>query len=363
MTAFSTLCITHRKGELLRRTLTKLGKALGELDEALVIDDGGHDAGVFEEVAAGNGGARMRYVSVPHRGYRLSLLCNIGVMLAAHERIVKIDGDVVPRAGWLEAYRRRLRPGSLVCGRIEWRLEDGRVARDSRFDYDRRQGCVGPRKSYGGNLGFTRADLLALGMFGTEYHGAWGAEDAEIGEKYAASGRSVVFAFEAVAEHQWHPLSPYRSGAGKNRRLLQRKVLGFRKGRLPKAVRRDVLHVVGEGARDPEEIERWLAGLNLPHRVWQEPIGSLRGRIDSTGFVLLIGGGDLPSASTVDSLYAHLKADERCAAVAPASERGGCVLWKGPAIGRAASEPWSGVAVLPAGAGNEGPAAEKRAES
>ena len=331
MDAISVVCITHRKGELLRATLTGVLDQLGPADEVLVIDDGGEDRPIFATLAAAHAGARMRYFRVPHTGYRLSLLCNIGIMLAAHERIVKMDGDVVPRPGWIETYRRALVIGTLVCGRIEWRLQDGGVARDSRFDYTRRQGCVEPRKSYGGNLGFLRRDLLDLGLFDPGYHGAWGAEDAEIGEKYRLSERRVVFDFDAAVEHQWHPPCEFRSGVARNRRRLRERVRRFERGRLPDPLPRDSLRIVlptraGCVENDDGELASTLAELNLPYDVAPGPFEPIVDDLRPGEFALVVARERDLNASTIERLYVHLKSDERCPAVTSADGGSACVL-------------------------------------
>lgn len=328
----SVVCITHRKGELLREAMAAVVAQLLPGDELLVIDDGGDDRPLV--AALMNPAAdhpRVRYVWVPHRGYRLSLLCNLGVMLAANDRIVKIDGDIVPKPGWLQAYRRCLTKGTLVCGRIEWRDPAGGLQRDSRFDYAQRRGRVAPRKSYGGNLGFERNDLLLLGLFDTCYHGAWGAEDAEIGEKYRLSGRQVLFSFDAAVEHQWHPPCKDRRNAARNRRLLRQRVALFERGRRPRACRRDVLRIVVDSAVDGAALDGLCAGLSLPYAISAKPWAEVLIGLGANEIALHLRDPGGMSAGTIEQLYAYLKADERCRAVAPATPRDACVLTRGVA--------------------------------
>lgn len=324
--SISVICVTHRKGDLLQASMEGVVRQLQPIDELLVIDDGGEDREVFNAVSAAYPTVRLRYVAVPHQGYRLSLMCNIGIMLAANDLIVKIDGDIVPSLGWLDAYRCMLRKRVLVCGRIEWRLEDGKVARDSRFNYERHQGCVGPRKSYGGNLGFCREDLLSLGLFNTAYNGAWGAEDAEIGEKYRTSDRDVMFCFDAAVEHQWHPLSTFRAGVRRNRQILRTQIRKFERGRLPQPVPRDSLLVMACDSVDVIKLKEALNTLTLPYKLTEMNRQSLSKQFGNDKFVLLVQDLARLDSSSIDQLYAYLKACDGCESVTVAGQERACIL-------------------------------------
>ncbi len=241
----SVVCVTHNKGELLRNTLREVVAQLGPSDEVIVLDDGGFDRGVVEACRATTSGSLM-YVAVPHDGYRLATLCNVGVLRAAHDIVVKIDGDVLPTDGWLAALRSEVEPGRLVAGRIEWLGPDGSVRPDSRFDYAERRGSNGFRKVYGGNVAFAREDFLELGGFASAYDGIWGAEDADLGAKFALTGRRVSFSFSAAVVHQWHPPSPHRREVAKNRQLLRKRCASYKRGRVAERLLPSVLHRVGD---------------------------------------------------------------------------------------------------------------------
>lgn len=107
---------------MLRNCLRGLVAQLDERDEVVVVDDGGFDRRVVEECRAESPAARVSYVTVPHRGYRLATLC-AGVQRSKNEVVAKVDGDVVPGKGWAPELRSTVGPGVLVAGRIDWRLQ------------------------------------------------------------------------------------------------------------------------------------------------------------------------------------------------------------------------------------------------
>lgn len=220
------LVITHRKGELLRRTLTAACAQLSPGDELLVIDDGGEDYKIATQFPC-------RYVTVPHRGYRLASLQNVGALLARHDYIVKLDGDCVPDSGWLSAYRAALAPGRLVAGRIDWELPDGIIRPDGRMSREV------PPCLWGGNFGLPRRELLALGGFAEELDGTWGGEEQDLEARWRASGKEFVYLPEARAVHQWHPIphGRYRTLSSAARDFLSARQAAYERGEFPPPLR------------------------------------------------------------------------------------------------------------------------------
>ena len=222
----SVLVVTHRKGELLARCLAALVPQLSPKDELLVIDDGGEDHKITAQFPC-------RYIAVPHRGYRLASLQNLGVLLARHDYIVKLDGDCVPDPGWLSAYRAALAPGRLVAGRIDWQQPDGTVRPDGRLSRE-----VPPRL-WGGNFGLPRGELLALGGFAEELDGAWGGEEQDLEARWLAAGKEFVYLPEARAVHQWHPIphGRYRTLSPATRAFLAARRAAYERGEFPPPLR------------------------------------------------------------------------------------------------------------------------------
>jgi GT2 family glycosyltransferase len=202
-------------------------------------------------------------------------MCNIGIQLARHDWIVKIDGDCIPQPGWLEAYRKHFAPGYLHCGRIEWANEDGTLSPDHRFEGHFEETFLGdPYMAYGGNLGFFRPDVLRLGLFNEEYHGAWGAEDADLGERYRYGAKGAKFLPKAQVRHQYHPDCSVRPLQGENLRRVAERKRGYAAGELPRPASRPFLHILTPhwGKRSPEQtlfpcLEA-LKAVTLPHHFW-----------------------------------------------------------------------------------------------
>lgn len=205
-------------------------------DQILIVDDGGQDAKVVSQFST-----CIDYIPVEHLGYRLASLQNLAVVRATHDFIVKLDGDCVPQDGWLTAYRKALRPGRLIAGRIDWQFSDGTVKPDWRFkdgtvsDKARWEGdqFMLPHRVWGGNFGFYRPDLLKLGGFSTDFDGAWGAEESDIGWRYHYAGYELLFLDKARVIHQYHPECPAKRLARRNRQLLAQKKRQYELGIFP----------------------------------------------------------------------------------------------------------------------------------
>lgn len=251
------LVITHRKGDLLRRCLEAVCSQYNSAtDEVLVIDDGGDDQPIATQFP-------VRYLAVPHRGYRLASLINLGVCAATKPYIVRLDGDCVPRPGWLAAHKELAVPGKLVAGRIDWEIEPGgEITPDWRFDStgkisSRARESNGqyflPHRVWGGNCAFFREDLLELGGFRTEFDGCWGGEESDIGWRYYYAGREIEFCGAAGVVHLHHLGN--REGAARNRRLLDGFKSGYVQGEFPP--RLEPPHIVAFvphlGLRPPED--------------------------------------------------------------------------------------------------------------
>jgi len=244
----SIVVITHRKGYLLRSTLEALARECArhpsKPSEVLVVDDGGFDYGLVRELlpAFEPAQASLRYIRVKHRGYRLSLMRNLGLQLASYEPVILLDGDCRPVEGWLAAYLRAFKPGRLLAGRVEWSHPSAssspdRLRNDSRFDYERKrpqpglfrgQPPVYPQRFWAGNVGGLWSDWLRIGLFNEEFNGG-DCEEADAGWRAYYSGLAIEFLFDACVVHQWHPTTRPR---GVNWSLLERKKREYSRGRI-----------------------------------------------------------------------------------------------------------------------------------
>jgi len=189
--------ITHKKDRLLERTLKALWD---EPVEIILIDDGGHDLKIVK-----NDLDRLLYIPVPHDGYRLALLSNIGIQVASGSTVYKIDGDCIPQPGLFT----EIEPGELHACRIDW--EEGVLRADPRFrpDGSINQGFVSDAfydLTWGGCVAMNRATWLAIGGFREDvFKGAWGGEESDLGWRAYYKGLQIVFDPIRGVHHQWHP--------------------------------------------------------------------------------------------------------------------------------------------------------------
>jgi glycosyltransferase involved in cell wall biosynthesis len=217
MRPVSIVIITHNKGELLANTLQAVLAQIHPGDEVLIVDDGGLDYSVVQQFArhclSDFRRQCLRYVVLEHQGYRLSLAINIGMQLATHEAIIKIDGDVIPQEGWLECLRRNFTPNTFLAGRIEWQTDTG-VRQDARFDYSTQSPKPElfkgnppsyPQRFWGGNVAGLRQDWEDIGYFNEEFHGQC-CEEADAGWRAYYGGKRIQFLFHAAVLHQQHPI-------------------------------------------------------------------------------------------------------------------------------------------------------------
>ena len=221
----SFVVVTHRKGVLLAHTLAALSGQIEGHDEIIVVDDGGWDG----EIVAGF--PHVRYLPVEHEGYRLSLMCNLGIVSATHERIVKLDGDCVAQDGFVDSWRDCMEAEGVWGGRIDWQNADGSIQVDFRLD----AATLAPlqwflestrhgEQIYGGNMAFFAADAIRVGGFYDGFHYSWGAEDGDFARKLYHIGRSATYNWSARVIHQFHPVtSPYER-RHVNRELLDRRL-------------------------------------------------------------------------------------------------------------------------------------------
>lgn len=226
--AVSVICITHKKGEALRNTLSSLLPQIQTGDEVIIIDDGSHDKNIVGKAHRRFSHSIIRYICVEHRGYRLSLMRNLGIQLAEHDWLIGLDADCCPQDGWMVCYKRNFEDGVFLFGRIEWQRENG-LQRDSRFDYTAEQAKPElfkgnlppwPMRTWGGNWACSSSDISDIRFFSEEYHNK-SHEEADLGNKIFYANKQVKFLFDAWTIHQYHRVTRPHEG---NELLEQRKV-------------------------------------------------------------------------------------------------------------------------------------------
>lgn len=213
---------TYNRPECLGACLAALAKLESHDFEVVVVDDGGRvdlsaliapHASFVRLVRQENGGpAKAR---------------NAGVRATNAEFIAFTDDDCAAEPGWLEGLIRQSRqdPDALVGGRVENLLPQDIYASTSQsltdFLYDFYGAARGDAPFFtSNNIGCSRQTFLSLGGF-DETFPLPAAEDRDLGLRWRASGRRLIYAEDAVVGHAhgmklsgfWRQHSNYGRGA------------------------------------------------------------------------------------------------------------------------------------------------------
>jgi len=175
-------------------------------DEIVVIDQSDEPHPVLHH-AAGRAGCVIRYRHHASRG--ASAARNVGAEVAAGDCLFFIDDDMFVASGWFRALSTalvRVDPETVVTGQV---APAERVNRAPSIKVDPVPAVYRGRTAsdvlYTGNTAMRRALFAALGGFderlgpGTAFPAA---EDNDFGFRVLESGRSIVYAPEAIAYHR-----------------------------------------------------------------------------------------------------------------------------------------------------------------
>ena len=195
---------TYNRPERLADCLAALMRAVGASVEVVVVDDGG-SADLAPVVARYPSARLIRQSNAGPAAAR-----NLGAEVARGEFLVFTDDDCLPAAGWLEALIgacRRSRD-ALVGGSVRNILSDNPYSAASQalcdfllLFFEKRPSAMAFFTS--NCIACSRATYLALGGFDTRFPLA-AAEDRDLGMRWRASGRPMVFVREAVLGHSHH---------------------------------------------------------------------------------------------------------------------------------------------------------------
>jgi GT2 family glycosyltransferase len=217
--------------------------------EVVVADDGSgpETAAVVETFGAH---LRLIHARQEDEGYRLARVRDLGASGSSGDALVFIDGDTVPRTGFVAALREALLPGWFVAGKRllldrsltervladrlpiqrwslpHWALHGEHVSplraltsRDRRRPG--REGLpefVPHADGYGFLLGVSRADFERVNGYDTRFAG-WGGEDVDMALRLQRAGLRCGWAGpRSTLLHLWHETR--KSGPRPNDELL-----------------------------------------------------------------------------------------------------------------------------------------------
>lgn len=254
---------TYNRPARLSTCLAALAKLESQDFEVVVVDDGG-EVDLADLIAPH--AAFVRLVRQKNAGPAKAR--NAGVRATEAEFIAFTDDDCVPEPGWLEGLRRRNQrdPEALIGGRVENLLPRDIYASTSQsltdFLYDFYGAETGDTPFFTtNNVGCSRQAFLSLGGF-DETFPLPAAEDRDLGLRWRASGRRLVYAQDAVVGHAhgmnlsgfWRQHSNYGKGAYHLHTLMTARQestpkvegLGFYFGLISQAFRSGASNPVGQ---------------------------------------------------------------------------------------------------------------------
>lgn len=258
MTSLSVVVSTYERPEALDAVLFGLSEQTdGDFDVVVADDGSGPDTAAVVERWTAAFGDRLRHARQTDEGFRLARVKNLGALAAHGEFLVLIDGDAIPRCGFVAALRTSAVPGWFVAGkRLEldrelservlverlpvhawsaarWARERRHVAplaaltpRDRRRP--RRGGLpefVPHANRYGVLFGVWRADFERANGFDMRYE-HWGEEDVDLALRLHRLGLRCGWPGpRGTLLHLWHET---RKGDRPNASLLEETRAGER---------------------------------------------------------------------------------------------------------------------------------------
>jgi len=247
----SVIVATYNREDALDAVLRGLSRQSDRRFEVLVADDGSGPA--TADVIANwraRGAFPLAHVRHEDQGFRLAEIRNRAIVKSAGGLCIFLDGDCIPRTGFVAAHRRLAAPGWFVAGnrvllgqalteRIlrehleaerwgagEWlrhrlRREVNRLLPLLALPLGplRRLGPAAWRSARGTNLAIRRADLARVDGFDATFNG-WGREDSDIMVRLIRAGvRRKDGRYATAVLHLWHPDFD-RSRLEENERML-----------------------------------------------------------------------------------------------------------------------------------------------
>ncbi|MBI4274307.1 MAG: glycosyltransferase family 2 protein [Rhizobiales bacterium] len=248
----SVILATYNRADALDAVLRALARQTDRGFEVFVADDGSSAATrLVVESHISRIGVPLKHVWHEDRGFRLAEIRNRAIRACAGVNCVFLDGDCIPRPGFIAAHRRLAESGWFVAGNrallsralTEKILRDGLqpelwgvgafIAARLRGEINRLAPIfslpLGPLRkrlasqwqgARGSNLAIRKSDLLRVDGFDAAFSG-WGLEDSDIIVRLIRSGtRRKDGRFATGVLHLWHPEAD-RSRLAENQRRLE----------------------------------------------------------------------------------------------------------------------------------------------
>lgn len=243
----SIIVSTYQWPQALDVVLLALAAQRDQSFEIVVADDGsGAETARVIERWRRVFGSRLSHVWQPDEGWRKARVLNVGALQARYRYLVFLDGDCLPRRGFIEAVRRAALPGWFLAGKrlhlspgrsrrvldhavpvwrwsaLRWLVaaprELWRAPRETARPglllpvRDRRRpwrpelpDFAPPHDAYGFFFGVSREDFERVNGFDLRYVG-WGGEDEDIAFRLLRSGVRCGWPGPgATLLHLWHP--------------------------------------------------------------------------------------------------------------------------------------------------------------
>jgi GT2 family glycosyltransferase len=232
----SVILTTFQRPKHLERSLASLAlqRRMTGRFEVIVADDGSQDR--TREVVSHLStrvAFPLKFVTHPHRGFRVALCRNDGVRSSAAPYLLFSDSDCIFPPDHLEKHLLARRPGVVRAGNClrfdreaTERIDAASIASESYRNWVAREEHVRlfqkwvkeqyyqmtrhrtKPKLTGCNIGISRRDLEAVNGFDETFIG-WGCEDDDLAFRLRRAGRRIASAVGyTLAYHMWHPTDP-----------------------------------------------------------------------------------------------------------------------------------------------------------
>lgn len=232
----SVIVATYNRPDALVATLRGLEAQTDRNFEIIVADDGSGEAtGSAISAFARTTKLPVKHAWHPDNGFRLAEIRNRAIRISAGDYCVFLDGDCIPRPGFVAAHRRLMEPGWFVTGNrmllseeltrriLEKNLHPETWGFSAWLTQRVRGGvnrlsplfgiAMGPlrkrqarrwRGARGSNMAFWRSDLDTVDGFDSAFIG-WGREDSDIFIRMIRSGvLRKDGRFATAVLHLWH---------------------------------------------------------------------------------------------------------------------------------------------------------------